>query len=99
MHEKIPTNSMYFRDDVYSEPIRTVNAECVGVYKTGRAAADAATNYFHVELGLGDLDSDDDDDDDDDEGTEYKWVASENNGDCGTWDERVYVERWRVCSS
>jgi hypothetical protein len=97
IHEKLPTYSMYFRDDVYSEPIETVNATCVGVYTTQQAAAEAASHYFHevLELGGGG-DDDDDDEDDDDYSDEYNWEACNNDGDCGTWDERVHVERHDV---
>jgi hypothetical protein len=101
IHEKLPTYSMYSRDDVYSEPIETVNAACVGVCTTHRAAAEAASQYFHevLELGGGDDDDDDDDDDSDSETegiNESNWEACNNGGESGTWDERVHVERHEV---
>lgn len=89
---------MYFRDDVYSEPIETVNATCVGVYTTGRAAREAASRYFHDTLGLEESSTDADSDDDDSAAEEYNWEASNNGGESGTWDERVHVERQRVGS-
>jgi hypothetical protein len=94
MHEKLPTYSMYFRDDVYSEPIETVNATCVGLYTTERAAKEAASHYFHEVL---ELDSSDDVDDETVDG-EYNWEACDNGGDSGTWDERIHVECHEVNS-
>lgn len=84
MHEKLPTYSMYFRDDTYSEPIETVNAKCIGVYRT-EASAVAAANAYEIFEG-GSVDQDD-------ETGCHEWSVVDNGGDCGTWDQRVYVTR------
>ena len=83
MHVKHPTYSMYFRDDVYSEPISTVNGMVVGVYKSGRNADSSARKYFFQKLGYKDSGESE-------EGG-YYCSASSIDGDSGTWDEEVYV--------
>ena len=70
---------MYFRDDVYSEPIGTVNATVVGVYSTHNKAFEAARSYFFQRLGLNDSGKS--------ENGGFYFSATENHGDCGTWDE------------
>ena len=72
---------MYFRDDMYSEPIQTVNATVVGVYTTRAKAEAKARRYFSNTLGLTDSGES--------ENGGYHFMAE---GDCGTWDEEVYVE-------
>jgi len=82
---------MYFDNVPFSEPIETVNAECVGVYRTERAAAAAARSYFSS-LGLEDSHGEDDEEDEDDL-DEFYWDATENGADCHTFNERVFVVR------
>ena len=88
-HALLPTHSMYFRDDMYSEPIETVNARCVAVYRTELSAI-AAANQYADELFEGD------EVDRDDETGCHEWSAGQNDGDSGTWDQRVYVERMEL---
>lgn len=89
IHQKLPTYSMYFRDDVYSEPIDTVNATVVAVYDTEAKAERAAKEYFENELGLID--------NCESENNGYYCAAHDMDGsDSGTWDEEVYVEHHRV---
>ena len=46
IHDRLPTYSMYFRDEMYSEPIETVNSTVVGVYTTQSKADRTAREYF-----------------------------------------------------
>ena len=82
IHQNLPTYSMYFRDDVYSEPISTVNSQVIGVYKSYKKAEKAAKEYFFETLGH------EDSGDSENGGYHYR----DDNGDCGTWEEEVFIE-------
>jgi len=95
MHQKLPTDSMYFNP--VSEPIKTVNAKCVGVYQTKRGGQEAARDYFFDHLGY--LDNG--------EGKNvhgYYMPASARHGKVRcmsgrTWDEEVYVQEMEIVLS
>lgn len=88
-HALLPTYSMYFRDDMYSEPIETVKSRCIAVYRT-ESSAIAAANQYADEIFEGD------EVDRDDETGCHEWSAGQNGGDSGTWDQRIYVERMEL---
>ena len=54
-------DAMYFRDDAYSAPIETVNAQCIGVYRTKVSAVAAANRHADdiLEGGTCSVDRDD----------------------------------------
>ena len=83
IYQNLPTYSMYFRDDVYSEPISTVNSQVIGVYKTYHKKAEkAAKDYFLTTLGH--------EDSGDSENGGYHF--RDEDGDSGTWEEEVFIE-------
>jgi len=73
----------YFRNDIYSEPIQTVNAMVVGVYthhaRSPKQRPKRNDTFFVHTLGRTD----------NEKGGDYYSVA-ENGGNCGTWDQEVY---------
>lgn len=75
---------MYLRDEMYSEPIQTVNSTIVGIYKTRAKAEAAARRYFFQTLGHTDT------------GESDGFYCSPEDGDCGTWDEEVWVDCYTV---
>lgn len=72
---------MYFRHEVYSEPIYTVNAEVVGVHKTRESAKEIAREFFCQALELKDNGM----------SGNGKYFSSEG-GSTGEWDEEVFVQ-------
>lgn len=82
IHDLIPTYSMHFRDEMYSEPIQTVNSTVIGVYTSHRKAQTAAYRYFFNDLGY----------DDNGESENGGFFYHDDNGECGTWDEEVWVD-------
>lgn len=76
---------MYFHDDMYSEPIQTVNAEVVGVYSTHAKADKAAKRYFTQTLGLSD-------NGESENGGYYCAAHDMEDFHSGTWDEEIYVQ-------
>jgi hypothetical protein len=85
IHQKLPTYSMYFRDDAYSEPIETVNKDVVGIYKTEDEALKQAKKLFFTKLGHTD-------NGESENGGYYAAAYDMTDSDSGTWDEEVYVE-------
>jgi hypothetical protein len=88
LHQNLPTYSMYLSRVPYSEPIETVNATVVGVYKTLAKAETAASECFFQTRGLTDSGES--------ENGGYYYESSDDGGDCGTWDEEVYVQEEKV---
>mmetsp|Transcript_1016 Transcript_1016/g.2835 ORF Transcript_1016/g.2835 Transcript_1016/m.2835 type:complete len:94 (-) Transcript_1016:273-554(-) len=85
IHDRLPTYSMYFREDnMYSEPIETVNTQIVAVYTSHRRAQAKARRYFRDTLGYSD--------NGESENGGYYYSAD----GCETWDEEVYVVEQRV---
>lgn len=85
IHQKLPTYSMHFRRDAYSQPIETVNKDVVGIYKSKEEAIHQAKKLFFEYLGYTDsLESQN--------GGYYAVAYDMKDSDNGTWDEEVYVE-------
>lgn len=86
IHDKLPTYSMYLHNRPYSEPIETVNSNVVSAHSTYKAAKKAAGHHFFQNLEYQDSGKS--------ENGGYHY--SPPDGDCGTWDEEVYVRSCRL---